>query len=163
MVVATITEIPPLLFLPNFLVQRKVLRPLRTQTGGTIMVGISTAWFFLCACVFIMFLIGCADTFFRRLSTLICQRKKYRSWSEVKYLRQIMMWSAIKHNIIFRCFLQILHVVAFHYRIRENLPSNTEFEGNSTETACILDMKYNSISSPQTSNIHNKTLKSLAF
>ncbi|KPP63760.1 Histone deacetylase 11-like [Scleropages formosus] len=38
LVVATITEIPPLLFLPNFLVQRKVLRPLRTQTGGTIMV-----------------------------------------------------------------------------------------------------------------------------
>uniref|UniRef100_A0A8P4GI03 Histone deacetylase 11 n=1 Tax=Dicentrarchus labrax TaxID=13489 RepID=A0A8P4GI03_DICLA len=39
MVVATITEIPPLLLLPNFLVQRKVLRPLRTQTGGTIMAG----------------------------------------------------------------------------------------------------------------------------
>uniref|UniRef100_A0A3B4U4N5 Histone deacetylase 11 n=2 Tax=Seriola TaxID=8160 RepID=A0A3B4U4N5_SERDU len=38
LVVATITEIPPLLFLPNFLVQRKVLKPLRTQTGGTIMV-----------------------------------------------------------------------------------------------------------------------------
>ncbi|XP_039627168.1 histone deacetylase 11 isoform X1 [Polypterus senegalus] len=38
-VVATITEIPPLLLLPNFLVQRKVLRPLRTQTGGTIMAG----------------------------------------------------------------------------------------------------------------------------
>lgn len=38
-VVATITEIPPVIFLPNFLVQRKVLRPLRTQTGGTIMVG----------------------------------------------------------------------------------------------------------------------------
>ncbi|KAK3536647.1 hypothetical protein QTP86_015447 [Hemibagrus guttatus] len=37
LVVATITEIPPLVFLPNFLVQRKVLRPLRTQTGGTIM------------------------------------------------------------------------------------------------------------------------------
>ncbi|XP_062056584.1 histone deacetylase 11 isoform X3 [Lepus europaeus] len=37
--VATITEIPPLIFLPNFLVQRKVLRPLRTQTGGTIMAG----------------------------------------------------------------------------------------------------------------------------
>ncbi|RXM95935.1 Histone deacetylase 11 [Acipenser ruthenus] len=36
-VVATITEIPPLLLLPNFLVQRRVLRPLRTQTGGTIM------------------------------------------------------------------------------------------------------------------------------
>ncbi|TNN79723.1 Histone deacetylase 11 [Liparis tanakae] len=35
--VATITEIPPLMCLPNFLVQRKVLRPLRTQTGGTIM------------------------------------------------------------------------------------------------------------------------------
>lgn len=41
MVVATITEIPPLMFLPNFLVQRKVLRPLRTQTGGTIMVSVS--------------------------------------------------------------------------------------------------------------------------
>lgn len=38
-VVATITEIPPVIFLPNFLVQRKVLRPLRTQTGGTIMAG----------------------------------------------------------------------------------------------------------------------------
>ncbi|XP_034023261.1 histone deacetylase 11 [Thalassophryne amazonica] len=38
-VVATITEIPPLVFLPNFMVQRKVLRPLRTQTGGTIMAG----------------------------------------------------------------------------------------------------------------------------
>nr|XP_008980427.1 histone deacetylase 11 isoform X1 [Callithrix jacchus] len=37
--VATITEIPPVIFLPNFLVQRKVLRPLRTQTGGTIMAG----------------------------------------------------------------------------------------------------------------------------
>ncbi|XP_060094276.1 histone deacetylase 11 isoform X3 [Heteronotia binoei] len=37
--VAAITEIPPVLFLPNFLVQRKVLRPLRTQTGGTIMAG----------------------------------------------------------------------------------------------------------------------------
>lgn len=39
LVVATITEIPPVLFLPNFLVQRKVLKPLRMQTGGTIMVG----------------------------------------------------------------------------------------------------------------------------
>uniref|UniRef100_A0A3B4A7S0 Histone deacetylase 11 n=1 Tax=Periophthalmus magnuspinnatus TaxID=409849 RepID=A0A3B4A7S0_9GOBI len=39
LVVATITEIPPLIFLPNFLVQRKVLKPLRTQTGGTIMAG----------------------------------------------------------------------------------------------------------------------------
>ncbi|XP_006870575.1 PREDICTED: histone deacetylase 11 [Chrysochloris asiatica] len=38
-VVATITEIPPVICLPNFLVQRKVLRPLRTQTGGTIMAG----------------------------------------------------------------------------------------------------------------------------
>lgn len=37
--VASITEIPPIIFLPNFLVQRKVLRPLRTQTGGTIMAG----------------------------------------------------------------------------------------------------------------------------
>ncbi|KAJ7994401.1 hypothetical protein DPEC_G00248900 [Dallia pectoralis] len=39
LIVATITEIPPLMFLPNFLVQRRVLRPLRTQTGGTIMAG----------------------------------------------------------------------------------------------------------------------------
>ncbi|XP_071984238.1 histone deacetylase 11 isoform X2 [Engystomops pustulosus] len=38
-VVATITEIPPLVLLPNFLVQRRVLKPLRTQTGGTIMAG----------------------------------------------------------------------------------------------------------------------------
>ncbi|XP_074054473.1 histone deacetylase 11 isoform X3 [Macrotis lagotis] len=38
-VVATITEIPPVVLLPNFLVQRHVLRPLRTQTGGTIMAG----------------------------------------------------------------------------------------------------------------------------
>ncbi|NWY67880.1 HDA11 deacetylase, partial [Erithacus rubecula] len=38
-VVATITEIPPVAFLPNFVVQRKVLKPLRTQTGGTIMAG----------------------------------------------------------------------------------------------------------------------------
>uniref|UniRef100_A0A7M4FQP7 Histone deacetylase 11 n=1 Tax=Crocodylus porosus TaxID=8502 RepID=A0A7M4FQP7_CROPO len=38
-VVATITEVPPLFFLPNFFVQRKVLKPLRTQTGGTIMAG----------------------------------------------------------------------------------------------------------------------------
>ncbi|XP_064352265.1 histone deacetylase 11 isoform X3 [Camelus dromedarius] len=40
--VAAITEIPPVIFLPNFLVQRKVLKPLRTQTGGTIMVEAST-------------------------------------------------------------------------------------------------------------------------
>ncbi|KAL1007861.1 hypothetical protein UPYG_G00092620 [Umbra pygmaea] len=39
LIVASITEIPPLMFLPNFLVQRRVLRPLRTQTGGTIMAG----------------------------------------------------------------------------------------------------------------------------
>uniref|UniRef100_A0AAY5JZ74 Histone deacetylase 11 n=1 Tax=Esox lucius TaxID=8010 RepID=A0AAY5JZ74_ESOLU len=39
LIVASITEIPPLVFLPNFLVQRRVLRPLRTQTGGTIMAG----------------------------------------------------------------------------------------------------------------------------
>ncbi|XP_027692895.1 histone deacetylase 11 [Vombatus ursinus] len=38
-VVATITEIPPVICLPNFVVQRHVLRPLRTQTGGTIMAG----------------------------------------------------------------------------------------------------------------------------
>ncbi|XP_072174290.1 histone deacetylase 11-like [Diadema setosum] len=35
--VAGITEVPPVAFLPNFIVQRKVLRPLRLQTGGTIL------------------------------------------------------------------------------------------------------------------------------
>ncbi|XP_055504164.1 histone deacetylase 11 isoform X1 [Leucoraja erinacea] len=38
-IVATITEIMPVAFLPNFIIQRKVLRPFRTQTGGTIMAG----------------------------------------------------------------------------------------------------------------------------
>ncbi|XP_025106879.1 histone deacetylase 11-like isoform X2 [Pomacea canaliculata] len=35
--VAGITEVPPVALLPNFIVQRKVLRPLRFQTGGTIL------------------------------------------------------------------------------------------------------------------------------
>ncbi|XP_078270078.1 histone deacetylase 11 isoform X2 [Rhinoraja longicauda] len=38
-IVATITEILPVAFLPNFIIQRKVLKPFRTQTGGTIMAG----------------------------------------------------------------------------------------------------------------------------
>ena len=38
MTVAGITEVPPVALLPNFLVQRKVLRPFRYQTGGTILV-----------------------------------------------------------------------------------------------------------------------------
>ncbi|KAK7499568.1 hypothetical protein BaRGS_00009220 [Batillaria attramentaria] len=37
--VAGITEVPPVALLPNFLVQRKVLRPFRFQTGGTILAG----------------------------------------------------------------------------------------------------------------------------
>ncbi|KAK6177404.1 hypothetical protein SNE40_015511 [Patella caerulea] len=37
--VAGITEIPPVALLPNFVVQRKVLRPFRYQTGGTILAG----------------------------------------------------------------------------------------------------------------------------
>ncbi|XP_069592917.1 histone deacetylase 11-like isoform X2 [Ranitomeya imitator] len=37
--VATITEIPLLALLPNFLVQSRLLKPIRTQTGGTIMAG----------------------------------------------------------------------------------------------------------------------------
>ena len=40
--VAQITEVPPVAFLPNFIVQRKVLRPFRYQTGGTILVSIAT-------------------------------------------------------------------------------------------------------------------------
>uniref|UniRef100_A0A8C4QJC4 Histone deacetylase 11 n=2 Tax=Eptatretus burgeri TaxID=7764 RepID=A0A8C4QJC4_EPTBU len=39
LVVASITEVPPVAFLPNFIVQRKVLRPFRLQTGGTVMAG----------------------------------------------------------------------------------------------------------------------------
>ncbi|XP_052795178.1 histone deacetylase 11-like [Mya arenaria] len=35
--VAGITEVPPVAFLPNFIVQRKVLKPFRYQTGGTIL------------------------------------------------------------------------------------------------------------------------------
>ena len=38
MTVAQITEVPPVAILPNFIVQRKVLRPFRYQTGGTILV-----------------------------------------------------------------------------------------------------------------------------
>ncbi|XP_070559323.1 histone deacetylase 11-like isoform X2 [Ptychodera flava] len=37
--VATITEVPPVAFLPNFIVQRKVLKPFRIQTGGTVLAG----------------------------------------------------------------------------------------------------------------------------
>lgn len=35
--VAGITEVPPVALLPNFIVQRKVLKPLKFQTGGTIL------------------------------------------------------------------------------------------------------------------------------
>lgn len=37
--VAQITEVPPVALLPNFIVQRKVLRPFRYHTGGTILAG----------------------------------------------------------------------------------------------------------------------------
>ncbi|KAK3742478.1 hypothetical protein QZH41_016463, partial [Actinostola sp. cb2023] len=36
-VVAQICEVPPVAFLPNIVVQHKLLRPLRLQTGGTIL------------------------------------------------------------------------------------------------------------------------------
>ena len=36
--VARVLEVAPIAVLPNFLVQRKVLRPLRYQTGGTVLV-----------------------------------------------------------------------------------------------------------------------------
>ena len=39
---AGITEVPPVALLPNFIVQKKVLRPFRYQTGGTILVSIHT-------------------------------------------------------------------------------------------------------------------------
>ncbi|XP_078369985.1 histone deacetylase 11-like [Oculina patagonica] len=35
--VAMICEVPPVALLPNFIVQRKVLKPMRIQTGGTIL------------------------------------------------------------------------------------------------------------------------------
>ncbi|CAK9195763.1 unnamed protein product [Sphagnum jensenii] len=35
--VAVITEVPPLAFLPNFILQQKVLRPFRKQVGGTVL------------------------------------------------------------------------------------------------------------------------------
>lgn len=37
--VARITEVPPVALVPNFIVQRKVLRPFRYQTGGSILAG----------------------------------------------------------------------------------------------------------------------------
>ncbi|CAF1155745.1 unnamed protein product [Didymodactylos carnosus] len=37
--VARVLEVPPIAFLPNFLVRSRVLRPLRYQTGGTILAG----------------------------------------------------------------------------------------------------------------------------
>ena len=36
--VAGITEVPPVAMLPNFVVQKKVLKPFRFQTGGTVQV-----------------------------------------------------------------------------------------------------------------------------
>ena len=36
--VAGITEVPPVALVPNFVVQKKVLRPFRYQVGGTILV-----------------------------------------------------------------------------------------------------------------------------
>ena len=33
-----ICEVPPLALLPNFIVQHKVLKPMRIQTGGSILV-----------------------------------------------------------------------------------------------------------------------------
>jgi histone deacetylase 11 len=38
--VARVLEVPPIAMLPNFLVQWRVLKPLRYQTGGTILVNI---------------------------------------------------------------------------------------------------------------------------
>lgn len=33
-----VVEVPPVAILPNFVVQNKMLRPFRYQTGGTILV-----------------------------------------------------------------------------------------------------------------------------
>ncbi|CAB3996862.1 histone deacetylase 11-like isoform X1 [Paramuricea clavata] len=37
--VAAVTEVPPVALLPNFIVQRVLLKPLRLQTGGTVLAG----------------------------------------------------------------------------------------------------------------------------
>ena len=42
---AGITEVPPLALMPNFLVQKKVLRPFRYQVGGTILVRMKSIQF----------------------------------------------------------------------------------------------------------------------
>jgi histone deacetylase 11 len=39
--VARVLEVPPIAMLPNFLIQWRILKPLRYQTGGTILVNIS--------------------------------------------------------------------------------------------------------------------------
>lgn len=47
--VAGVTEVIPVAFLPNFLVQRKVLKPLRYQTGGTVIaakISLERGWSF---------------------------------------------------------------------------------------------------------------------
>ncbi len=38
--VARALEVPPVAFLPNFLIQWRVLKPLRYQTGGTVLVNV---------------------------------------------------------------------------------------------------------------------------
>jgi histone deacetylase 11 len=45
--VARVLEVPPIAMLPNFLIQWRVLKPLRYQTGGTILVNISKELIFL--------------------------------------------------------------------------------------------------------------------
>ncbi|XP_064288227.1 histone deacetylase 11 isoform X1 [Passer domesticus] len=71
-VVATITEIPPVAFLPNFVVQRKVLKPLRTQTGGTIMAGklaVDRGWAINVVCSFSPLQLSCPGGGFHHCSS----------------------------------------------------------------------------------------------
>ncbi|XP_039564508.1 histone deacetylase 11 isoform X3 [Passer montanus] len=71
-VVATITEIPPVAFLPNFVVQRKVLKPLRTQTGGTIMAGklaVDKGWAINVVCSFSPLQLSCPGGGFHHCSS----------------------------------------------------------------------------------------------
>ena len=39
-----VVEVPPVAILPNFVVQNKMLRPFRYQTGGTILVRWMDEW-----------------------------------------------------------------------------------------------------------------------
>ena len=99
--VAQICEVPPIALLPNFIVQRKVLRPFRVQTGGSIMVNragnsynvATSARVLTVQSVFnrpdlILYLLGLIDfKIFHNVITVIdiiykCDKKTQNKWTE---------------------------------------------------------------------------------